>query len=119
MSERDVPGAQPLGRRKVQASAQDLLILVERIVIPDRASADAGSVLHPAPPHTPGSLNRANAKGLLWRPASLGEHQAACIGSAPKQACQFKCLVTFRTRRHQPRKLQGVYSEGTPIIPTS
>jgi hypothetical protein len=77
MSERDVPGAQLRGRRKVQASAQDLPILVERIVIPDRASADAGSVLHLAPPRTPGSLNRANAKGLLWRPASLGEHQPA------------------------------------------
>jgi hypothetical protein len=77
MSERDVPGPQRRGRRKIQASVQDLPILVERIAIPDRASADAGSVLHLAPSHPPGSLNRANAKGLLWRPASLGEYQAA------------------------------------------
>jgi hypothetical protein len=34
MFERDVARAQRRGRRKVQASAQDLLILVERIVIP-------------------------------------------------------------------------------------
>jgi hypothetical protein len=100
MSKRDVPGAQRRDRRKVQASVQDLLILIERFVIL-------------------GSLNRANAKGLLWRPASLGEDQPTRIGSAPEQACQFKRLVTFRTGRHQPRKLQGVYSEGTPIIPTS
>jgi hypothetical protein len=41
MSERDVPGAQHRGRRKVQASVQDLLILAKRIVILDWASADA------------------------------------------------------------------------------
>jgi hypothetical protein len=62
MSEHDVPGAQRRCRRKIQASAQDLPILVERIVIPALGSAAQ-----------PGSLNRTNAEGfilaacLAWR----------------------------------------------------
>jgi hypothetical protein len=116
MTERDVRRPQRRGRRKVQASAQDPLILVERIVIapPTPRAAAPGSAAYP-PAHRTGQT----PKGLFWRPASLGEDQPARIGSTPKQACQFKRLVTFRTGRHQPRKFQGVYSEGTPIIPTS
>src|SRR6202021_2536974 len=109
-----VPRTHRRGRRTVPASVQDPLILVKRFVIPDWASADAKPCRTLAAPPAPGSLNRANVKGLLWRPASLGEDQPACIGRAPKQACQFKRLVTLRTRRHQPRQFQGVYSEGTP-----
>jgi hypothetical protein len=69
-------------------------------------------------PDTVVFFNRAIAAALLWRPASFWDDQPACVGSAPKQACQFECLVTFQTWRHQACKLQGIYSEGTPIIPT-
>jgi hypothetical protein len=50
MSERDVVRPQRRGRRKAHASAQDLLITIERIVIRDRAFADAKNLLHLAPP---------------------------------------------------------------------
>ena len=48
------------------------------------------------------------------RSASFCENQSACVRSATQQTCHFECFVTFRSRRHSPRNVQGV---GRPCIP--
>src|SRR5260370_42245365 len=54
---------------------------------------------------------------LLSRPAPLCKCQSPRIGRAPKLACQFEGLVTFRTWRQQSGKLHGVRCEVVPIKP--
>ena len=51
-------------------------------------------------------LLRSDERPLLSRPAPLRKGQSARIGSAPKLACQFEGLVTFRTWGHRSGKLQ-------------
>ena len=51
-------------------------------------------------------LLRSDERPLLSRPAPLRKGQSARIGNAPKLACQFEGLVTFRTWGHRSGKLQ-------------
>ena len=76
MSERDIPRARRRGRRKAQARGQDLLILIERIVIPAPGSAGYPRLAEPGKRgsfilaaclawRTPGRVNRPHTEAGL------------------------------------------------------
>jgi hypothetical protein len=54
---------------------------------------------------------------LLSRPAPPCKNQSPYLGSAPKQARQFECLITFRAWGHQASKLQGVRCADVAVTP--
>jgi hypothetical protein len=64
------------------------------------------------------SFQPASAIGVYFRGLPrYAKINPRAVGSAPKQARQFECLITFQAWGHQASKLQGVRCADIPIKP--